>query len=156
MCPTCFAGRWQGALVAIKVVEHNMIDRDECPASVALRIERETKFSTSLAHPNVVSTYKITTVCKSVAEPPAARPASDSVSSISSRKDAEDPGEDKYVPPYARRSNSGRLAGPRWTPFGSCQAVQARWGGPDLGWDDWSYGEDLGGVNCNASWALRA
>lgn len=81
--------------MAIKVVEHNLADRDECPASVAQRIDRETKFSTSLAHPNVVSTYKITTVCKGSTEDAAARPASDSVSSITSRKEADDPDEDK-------------------------------------------------------------
>eukprot|EP00884_Botryococcus_braunii_P009547 jgi/Botrbrau1/18594/Bobra.0367s0036.1 len=77
-----YKGRWQGALVAIKVVEHDT-HLDESPAAVARRIERETLCSTSLAHPNIVSTYKITTVCKGLTGPgPGPQPASDSVSSI--------------------------------------------------------------------------
>lgn len=79
-------GRWQGALVAIKVIEHDP-HVDESPAAVARRIERETLCSTSLAHPNIVSTYKITTVCKGLTGPGSGlQPASDSVSSILDRQ----------------------------------------------------------------------
>ncbi len=41
-------GRWKGALVAIKVVEHG-------PMNNLKNVQREAMLSTALAHPNIVS-----------------------------------------------------------------------------------------------------
>ena len=41
-----YKGRWKGAMVAIKVLEHTLILQDD--------ISRETLLSTSIAHPGVV------------------------------------------------------------------------------------------------------
>jgi hypothetical protein len=54
------AGRWQGALVAIKIVDHAVIEGSS-PDEAQARAYRESILSTSLAHPNVVATYKICT-----------------------------------------------------------------------------------------------
>ncbi|KAK9822810.1 hypothetical protein WJX81_001964 [Elliptochloris bilobata] len=50
-----YKGRWQGALVAIKVVEHAA----ETERNLALR---ESTLATSIQHPNVVTTYRICNV----------------------------------------------------------------------------------------------
>ncbi|KAA6425511.1 MAG: kinase [Trebouxia sp. A1-2] len=52
-----FKGRWKGALVAVKVIDHRVKGNGN-----AVDIQRETILSTSVVHPNVVSTYKIVTV----------------------------------------------------------------------------------------------
>lgn len=44
-----YKGRWKGAMVAIKVLEHALILQDD--------ITRETLLSTSIAHPGVVCTF---------------------------------------------------------------------------------------------------
>ena len=41
-----YKGRWKGAIVAIKVLDHAMLLQDD--------ITRETLLSTSIAHPSVV------------------------------------------------------------------------------------------------------
>ncbi len=48
--PLC-AGRWKGALIAVKVIDHMFKEN----SSNALDIQRETSLSLSLVHPNVVS-----------------------------------------------------------------------------------------------------
>ena len=45
------AGRWKGALIAVKVMDH-MVKGN---SSNAVDIQRETSLSVSLVHPNVVS-----------------------------------------------------------------------------------------------------
>ena len=45
-----FAGRWKGALVAIKVVEHNMEG-----SAIVVEGARESLLAASVSHPNVVS-----------------------------------------------------------------------------------------------------
>lgn len=44
------AGRWKGALVAVKVIDHRIKGNGN-----AVDIQRETILSTSVVHPNVVS-----------------------------------------------------------------------------------------------------
>ena len=44
------AGRWKGALVAVKVIDHRVKGNGN-----AVDIQRETILSTSVVHPNVVS-----------------------------------------------------------------------------------------------------
>ncbi|GAB4819734.1 hypothetical protein N2152v2_006780 [Parachlorella kessleri] len=51
-----FKGRWHGALVAVKVVEHI---GSSC---IADRVEREAALAVSVSHPNVVSTYQVSTL----------------------------------------------------------------------------------------------
>eukprot|EP00884_Botryococcus_braunii_P016251 jgi/Botrbrau1/3309/Bobra.0048s0006.1 len=58
-----YKGRWRGALVAIKVVDHHPTPLDT-PHATAVRAYQESILSTSLAHPNVVATYKICTTTK--------------------------------------------------------------------------------------------
>ncbi|DBA79881.1 TPA: hypothetical protein ACH3X1_008206 [Trebouxia sp. C0004] len=53
-----FKGRWKGALIAVKVMDHTVKGN----SSNAVDIQRETSLSVSLVHPNVVSTYKVVTV----------------------------------------------------------------------------------------------
>ncbi|KAK9826762.1 hypothetical protein WJX81_007239 [Elliptochloris bilobata] len=48
-----YKGRWKGAMVAVKVIEHN-----ECVAS-KLEGLRESVLSANIQHPNVLSTYKV-------------------------------------------------------------------------------------------------
>ncbi|KAK9842248.1 hypothetical protein WJX81_002584 [Elliptochloris bilobata] len=58
-----FKGRWKGAVVAVKVVEHSTFGADaDIAAAEERRVARESLLSTSLSHPNVVSTYKICTI----------------------------------------------------------------------------------------------
>ncbi|KAL3133428.1 hypothetical protein ABBQ38_007295 [Trebouxia sp. C0009 RCD-2024] len=52
-----FKGRWKGALVAVKVIDHRIKGNGN-----SVDIQREAILSTSVVHPNVVSTYKIVTV----------------------------------------------------------------------------------------------
>ena len=58
-------GRWRGTLVAIKVVEHapgaDMVNQAE-------NIKREALLSTSLSHPNVITTFKVSTMLASTAQ----------------------------------------------------------------------------------------
>eukprot|EP00884_Botryococcus_braunii_P009548 jgi/Botrbrau1/18595/Bobra.0367s0037.1 len=54
-----YKGRWKGAVVAIKVVDHGGTSQGEAAQN---RMDRESLLSTSLSHPNVVTTYKISTV----------------------------------------------------------------------------------------------
>lgn len=44
-------GRWRGALVAVKVLDH--------ACNQSLLVARESVLSTALSHPNLVATYKI-------------------------------------------------------------------------------------------------
>ena len=64
-CNACAAGRWRGTLVAIKMVEHaagaNALEQ-------AKKIEREALLSTSLSHPNVITTFKVSTMLASTAQ----------------------------------------------------------------------------------------
>eukprot|EP00884_Botryococcus_braunii_P016253 jgi/Botrbrau1/3310/Bobra.0048s0007.1 len=53
-----YKGRWQGALVAVKIVE-NQHTPQATPEAAQARAYRESILSSSLAHPNVVATYKI-------------------------------------------------------------------------------------------------
>ena len=48
--PVIGAGRWKGALVAVKVIDHRVKGNGN-----AVDIQRETILSTSVVHPNVVS-----------------------------------------------------------------------------------------------------
>jgi hypothetical protein len=52
------AGRWRSTLVAIKVVEHASVSSDTMSAAEQ-KIEREALLATSLAHPNIIATFKI-------------------------------------------------------------------------------------------------
>jgi hypothetical protein len=61
-CGGAGTGRWKGVIVAIKVVEHSTSTREESLSTAKQRIDRESVLSTSLAHPNVISTYKICTI----------------------------------------------------------------------------------------------
>lgn len=54
VCP----GRWKGAVIAVKVVDHAV---PEPGVTADLRSDRESLLSTSLSHPNVATTYKICT-----------------------------------------------------------------------------------------------
>ena len=64
-CNFSAAGRWQGTLVAIKMVEHAA---GADALEQAARIEREALLSTSLSHPNVVTTFKVSTMLASAAQ----------------------------------------------------------------------------------------
>ena len=46
------AGRWQGALVAIKIVEHSLKG-----AAAEIEGARESLLAASISHPNVVRSY---------------------------------------------------------------------------------------------------
>ncbi len=48
--PVIGAGRWKGALVAVKVIDHRVKGNGN-----AVDIQRETILSTYVVHPNVVS-----------------------------------------------------------------------------------------------------
>ena len=61
----CAAGRWRGTLVAIKMVEHAA---GANAANQADKIEREALLSTSLSHPNVITTFKVSTMLASTAQ----------------------------------------------------------------------------------------
>ena len=56
------AGRWKGALVAVKVIDHRIKGNGN-----AVDIQRETILSTSVVHPNVVSSC-LTCVLKHVSK----------------------------------------------------------------------------------------
>ena len=47
--------RWRGAIVGVKIVNHSPSGQQ----IKDIRILRETLFSTSLLHPNIVVTYKV-------------------------------------------------------------------------------------------------
>ncbi|CAL8464411.1 g3946 [Coccomyxa elongata] len=51
-----YKGRWRGALVAVKVVAH------DCSIASLAETLRESALSTSIQHPNVVTTFKVRTV----------------------------------------------------------------------------------------------
>ena len=57
------AGKWKGTTVAVKILEHS------AESSSGIKELRESVLSSSIIHPNVVSTYKIRTI-------PAACPSS--------------------------------------------------------------------------------
>lgn len=67
-------GRWKGAVVAIKVVQHSRGTRG---LSAQQRMDRESLLSTSLSHPNIVTTYKITPVQSSSRQSTDTRPSPD-------------------------------------------------------------------------------
>lgn len=73
------AGRWKGVIVAIKVVEHSTSTREESLSTAKQRIDRESVLSTSLSHPNVITTFKICTIKSS-------RGAFDSASQAAGRR----------------------------------------------------------------------
>ena len=50
------AGKWKGTTVAVKILEHS------AESSSGLKELRESVLSSSIIHPNVVSTYKIRTL----------------------------------------------------------------------------------------------
>ena len=58
-------GRWRGTLVAIKTVEHSA---GADVLDLADKIEREALLSTSLIHPNVITTFKVCTMMASNAQ----------------------------------------------------------------------------------------
>ena len=64
-CNFCAAGRWRGTLVAIKMVEHaagaNALEQAD-------KIEREALLSTSLSHPNIITTFKVSTMLATTAQ----------------------------------------------------------------------------------------
>ena len=51
-----YAGKWKGTTVAVKILEHS------AESSSGLKELRESVLSSSIIHPNVVSTYKIRTL----------------------------------------------------------------------------------------------
>ncbi|CAL8462804.1 g2337 [Coccomyxa elongata] len=53
-----YKGRWRSTLVAIKVVEHASVSMDAM-SMAEQKIEREALLATSLAHPNIIATFKI-------------------------------------------------------------------------------------------------
>ncbi|EIE27156.1 kinase-like protein [Coccomyxa subellipsoidea C-169] len=53
-----YKGRWRSTLVAIKVVEHASVSNDTITVAEQ-KIEREALLATSLAHPNIIATFKI-------------------------------------------------------------------------------------------------
>ena len=58
--------RWRGAIVGVKIVNHSPGQQIK-----DIRILRETLFSTSLLHPNIVVTYKVSRMLqKSCAKQP--------------------------------------------------------------------------------------
>ena len=59
------AGRWRGTLVAIKMVEHAA---GASAVEQAEKIEREALLSTSLSHPNIITTFKVCTMLASTAQ----------------------------------------------------------------------------------------
>ena len=59
------AGRWRDTLVAIKMVEHAA--GANAPEQ-ADKIQREALLSTSLSHPNVITTFKVSTMLVSAAQ----------------------------------------------------------------------------------------
>ena len=65
VCADLTTGRWRGTLVAIKVVEH-VPSADLL--SKANNIEREALLATSLSHPNVITTFKVSTMLASTAQ----------------------------------------------------------------------------------------
>ena len=50
------AGKWKGTTVAVKIIEHS------AESSSGIKELRESVLSSSIIHPNVVSTYKIRTI----------------------------------------------------------------------------------------------
>ena len=50
------AGKWKGTTVAVKILEHS------AESSSGIKELRESVLSSSIIHPNVVSTYKIRTI----------------------------------------------------------------------------------------------
>ncbi|BDA46411.1 probable serine/threonine-protein kinase/receptor R826 at N-terminal half [Coccomyxa sp. Obi] len=65
-----YKGKWKGVTVAVKIVEHSS------EANGGIRQLRESILSSSIIHPNVVSTYKIRTIPAACAHPDGeARPA---------------------------------------------------------------------------------
>lgn len=53
---TVFHGRWNGATVAVKLVEHTALGGD------LKQLQREAELAMSVSHPNVVNTYKVSTL----------------------------------------------------------------------------------------------
>lgn len=48
-----FRARWKGAIVAVKVVEHQLSD------DIMRQLKREAALCTSVSHPNLITTYKV-------------------------------------------------------------------------------------------------
>ena len=57
------AGKWKGTTVAVKILEHS------AESSSGLKELRESVLSSSIIHPNVVSTYKIRTLPTAARKP---------------------------------------------------------------------------------------
>ena len=57
------AGKWKGTTVAVKILEHS------AESSSGLKELRESVLSSSIIHPNVVSTYKIRTLPAAARKP---------------------------------------------------------------------------------------
>ncbi len=53
MCAVCWPGRWKGAMVAVKIIEHSADENSKIEGF------RENLVCSNIQHPNVLITYKV-------------------------------------------------------------------------------------------------